>query len=618
MAPLRVLITGPPGTGKTTLCHKVYQRLASRSDQRLLDGFLMQERRERGKRVGFDCMWLKDETQRAPLASAEGPATGHMVGKYHVQVEDFERFTVPILDRVLSESANQETIFVFDEIGKMELLSRDFISRVQRLLESKNPKLHVLGTVAIAGGGFIAQSKRLRGVELVEITQADRDAKTDAVAARFLATEDTGPAAPTGGTPPSPPRSPKGRGRWRPKAKVSPEQADTAQTFNPPARNNFGTGETGNASIVAMGKAAYGQLGGGDDLPPSCGTPGTPGMGVAPLSSPVAVSCGFDHTGIVTEDGLYLFGRNNRGQCGRPASGARGEKEPPDFSEDVAAPQLCAVPSSVRVKAVACGGDHTLVLMENGHVFGCGDNSCGQLGRGAGSPKMSPQLARCVNLGPADAVTAGFKHSAALCGDGGLYFWGANNQGQLGLGRRQNAVHEPQILDVGEKFRACALGRWHSLALTVTSVVWAFGWGRFGVLGQGDFTDHHHPVRVEGLPLPVHHLASGAVHCGAICGPSRQCFMWGRGSLGRCGMGESNVLKPRAIPNLEGLAALALGGDFSAAVSTAGDWWLWGKNEEGQLGFGEDRENRLAPCRSHALAGFRHIALGDCHAVAFR
>ena len=48
---------------------------------------------------------------------------------------------------------------------------------------------------------------------------------------------------------------------------------------------------------------------------------------------------------------------------------------------------------------------------------------------GAGSPKMSAQLERCVKLGPADAVSAGFKHSAALCGDGGLYLWGANNQG---------------------------------------------------------------------------------------------------------------------------------------------------------------------------------------------
>jgi alpha-tubulin suppressor-like RCC1 family protein len=45
-----------------------------------------------------------------------------------------------------------------------------------------------------------------------------------------------------------------------------------------------------------------------------------------------------------------------------------------------------------------------------------------------------------------------------------------------------------------------------------------------------------------------------------------------------------------------------LGGDFSVAVSTAANWWLWGKNEEGQLGFGENRENRLAPYRSHIFS----------------
>ena len=40
--------------------------------------------------------------------------------------------------------------------------------------------------MAIAGGGFIAQSKRLPGVEVVEITQSDRDAKTQEVAKKFL------------------------------------------------------------------------------------------------------------------------------------------------------------------------------------------------------------------------------------------------------------------------------------------------------------------------------------------------------------------------------------------------------------------------------------------------
>ena len=45
---------------------------------------------------------------------------------------------------------------------------------------------------------------------------------------------------------------------------ITSSRAKDAQTFNPPARNNFATAETGNASIVAMGKAAYGQLGGGE------------------------------------------------------------------------------------------------------------------------------------------------------------------------------------------------------------------------------------------------------------------------------------------------------------------------------------------------------------------
>ena len=46
--------------------------------------------------------------------------------------------------------------------------------------------------MAVAGGGFIAQSKRLRGVDLVEISVQNRDAQTEAVAKRFEAAEDAG------------------------------------------------------------------------------------------------------------------------------------------------------------------------------------------------------------------------------------------------------------------------------------------------------------------------------------------------------------------------------------------------------------------------------------------
>ena len=55
--------------------------------------------------------------------------------------------------------------------------------------------------------------------------------------------QDTGPAAPAGGAPPSPPSpaNPKGRGRWRPKAKVSP-QADAWRMGRGGAQRNVSYG----------------------------------------------------------------------------------------------------------------------------------------------------------------------------------------------------------------------------------------------------------------------------------------------------------------------------------------------------------------------------------------
>ena len=96
------------------------------------------------------------------------------------------------------QACNQHTVFIFDEIGKMELLSKDFVARVKRLLENPDPKLHVLGTVAIAGGGFISQSKRLSGVEVVEIDVQNRDEKVRVHCHSLLATLASAPKSPRG------------------------------------------------------------------------------------------------------------------------------------------------------------------------------------------------------------------------------------------------------------------------------------------------------------------------------------------------------------------------------------------------------------------------------------
>ncbi len=114
MTKKHVLVTGPPGIGKTTLCKAICQHLASLGHK--VQGFYTEEvRDERGARKGFDVVSLTSGAQplRRPLARSDNPsAKGPKVGKYTVMVQDFEAIALPSLNR-----ADGSSIIIIDEIG---------------------------------------------------------------------------------------------------------------------------------------------------------------------------------------------------------------------------------------------------------------------------------------------------------------------------------------------------------------------------------------------------------------------------------------------------------------------------------------------------------------------
>nr|QDO16288.1 cryptochrome DASH [Lingulodinium polyedra] len=178
-----VLLTGRPGIGKSTACRRVAELCASRGIR--VEGFLTEELRERGGRVGFDIVGLGAEsTRRAPLARV-GRGSGPRVGRYNVALSSFESLVLPIIDRLAAvDREDGITVFIVDEIGKMELCSLPFVERMQELFRTL--PVPMLCTVALRGGGFIADVKHTPGFELIELREETRDAAPAGIVERLL------------------------------------------------------------------------------------------------------------------------------------------------------------------------------------------------------------------------------------------------------------------------------------------------------------------------------------------------------------------------------------------------------------------------------------------------
>ena len=156
----KILITGLPGCGKTTL----FKSLA----MALLDlrpaGFYTEEIRESGVRRGFALRGLNGK--EGVLAHVDF-ARGHRIGKYGVDVAGFDAF----LDAIHLNRPDTGLIMI-DEIGKMECLSRQFQRMVRQFLDSDRM---LIATVAWYGGGLIADIKNRTDVLIYTLTAQNRD-----------------------------------------------------------------------------------------------------------------------------------------------------------------------------------------------------------------------------------------------------------------------------------------------------------------------------------------------------------------------------------------------------------------------------------------------------------
>jgi alpha-tubulin suppressor-like RCC1 family protein len=313
------------------------------------------------------------------------------------------------------------------------------------------------------------------------------------------------------------------------------------------------------------------------------------------------LSCGVSHTGLVVRGSgqLYTWGERNHGKLGHEEMTFNGCQYTP-------LPVTLLSSLGVQVTAVSCGGDHTIVLSQQG-VYSWGCNSYGQLGHGDTLSRYQPVLVSSLVGKNIVQVASGHAHCLAISEDSKVWAWGHNEHGQLGLGHRHEDKTTPTHITLLDDHKVVMVsgGNRHSAVLSKDGKVLTFGSSSYGQLGHGDHVTCTKPTDVRSLTHYVVDLVSCGAHHTVAHTRTGILFVFGKNFFGEdqvpkgvfqfkpgrhsssAPSGSGDFLLPIALPETDiigEVAQICSGSTHSLLMTKLGGVYSWGTNAHGQLG----------------------------------
>jgi alpha-tubulin suppressor-like RCC1 family protein len=281
-----------------------------------------------------------------------------------------------------------------------------------------------------------------------------------------------------------------------------------------------------------------------------------------------------------------------------------------------------AVDSTSAFSMVSLGDLQACGLEAQTNGVDCwGANSFGQLGLGDTTSRSKPASVALAH--GAIEVAAGYEFSCAILSDHSLWCWGENDEGQLGQNDVYRAPNSPIPLQTGSatSWMHVAGGQGHACGIQSPGVLWCWGRNTDGELGIGP----GQPIQLR-APTQVGSdqdwatldLGQGST-CAIKTGGTLWC--WGDDGSNELGFppspdaGSLDVPAPTQVGVDANWAQVSIDTFHACAVKTDGTLWCWGRNQEGQLGLG-DNASRSVPTQVGSESDWALVSVGRFHTCA--
>ena len=281
------------------------------------------------------------------------------------------------------------------------------------------------------------------------------------------------------------------------------------------------------------------------------------------------------YTLILKNDGtLWGCGQNEYGQLGLGDTTNR-----TTFTE--------IITNTNNIKEIYCGGFHTFILKNDGTLWGCGRNSHGQLGLGDGDNRYTfTQIT--TNTDDIKSVYCGEYYTFILKNDNTLWSCGANSDGQLGLGDNTNRATFTEITTNIDDIKSVCCGFYQTFILKNDDTLWCCGRNNYGQLGLGDGYNRTTFTEVTTNADDVKLVDCGKYHTLILKNDGTLCSC-GDNYEGQLGLGDSNNRDTftEITTNADNIKSIHCGAYNTFILKNDSILWCTGYNYYGALGLGD-------------------------------